>query len=102
MSSPGLTQEEYTRRKKFLLDVQSLTKAEYIEIVRILQKHNIQYSENQNGIFFNVVSVDQSTFDDLERFIYFTQMNRKSLADRDIYLSTLQSSISNSSSDEKN
>lgn len=102
MSTPGLSQEEYNRRKQFLSDVQRLTKAEYIEIVRILKKHNIQYSENQNGIFFNVVTLDQITFDDLERFIYFTEMNRKSLADRDIYLSTLQSSITTSSSDEKN
>ncbi len=93
MSNPGtelLSPHEYTRRKHFLDNLKGLTKSEYAEIVRILQKHEVQFSENKNGIFFNVAALDQTVFDDLEKFLCFTQTNRKSLADRDTFLSTLK------------
>jgi hypothetical protein len=91
--SPGtelLPQEEYTRRKHFLDNLKGPTKSEYAEIVRILQKHEVNFSENKNGIFFNVAALDQHIFDDLEKFLFFTQSNRQSLADRDTILSTLK------------
>jgi hypothetical protein len=93
--NPGidpLTQEEYTRRKTFLDSLKGLTKSEYAEIVRILQKNEVQISENKNGIFFNVAGLPQIVFDELEKFINFTQSNRQSLADRDSILSTLKQS----------
>ena len=90
MSAPGtLSAAEYERRRRFLEDVKTLTKAEHIEIVRILQKHDAPYSENANGVFFNVSSMDQEVFDALELFLNFTQANRRSLADREMYMSSL-------------
>jgi hypothetical protein len=88
--SPGLSSHEYTRRKYFLENLKGLSKAEYIEIIKILKKHEVNMSENQNGIFFNVAALIQPVFDDLEHFLKFTQMNRKNLADRDYLLSTLR------------
>lgn len=88
-STPGLSAAEYERRRTFLDGIKLLTKAEHIEIVRILQKHKAVYSENSNGVFFNVATLEQSTFDSLELFLKFTQSNRKDLADREIFLSTL-------------
>jgi hypothetical protein len=86
---PGLTKEEYQRRKDLLDSLKGLSDPEYIEIVRILKKHSVPFSENQNGIFFNLVSLQQSSFDDLESFLQFTHRNRQHLADRDFLLSTL-------------
>jgi hypothetical protein len=87
---PGvLSSEEYERRKAFLDNLKSLTKTEHIEIIRILQKHSAEFSENLNGIFFNCCNLAQPVFDDLELFIQFTQTNRKNLADRELYLSSL-------------
>ena len=87
---PGtLTPIEYDRRKLFLENLKGLTKAENVEIVRILQKHSAVYSENANGIFFNVVALDQISFDALELFLRFTQTNRRDLADRELYINTL-------------
>jgi hypothetical protein len=81
--------EEYERRKVFLENLKGLTKSEYIEIVRLLQRHDAPFSENLNGVFFNVCSVSQAVFDALELFLQFTTSNRKNLADRDTLLSTL-------------
>ena len=88
-TSNVLTPNEYLRRQKFLEDLKTLTKSEYIEIVRILNKHNVEYSENSNGIFFNLVNISQSVFDALELFMNFTQSNRRQLADREMFMSTL-------------
>lgn len=95
MPAPGplLPQEEYERRRRFLEGLRTLTKAEHIEIVRILQKYEAEFSENNNGIFFNVCSLDQAVFDALELFLYFTQKNRKNLEDREMYLSTLSTGL---------
>jgi hypothetical protein len=90
MSSPGLlTPQEYERRKSFLECIKGLSKPEYIEIVRILQKHNAEYSENLNGVFFNVVALNQATFDALELFIKFTNSNKNNLLEREQLMSTL-------------
>jgi len=89
MTTPGLTQEEYDRRKLFLENLKGLTKAEHIEIVRILQQHKVEFSENANGVFFNLTTLDQTIFDALELFIRFTQTNHKDLANRECFISTL-------------
>jgi len=90
MSTPGkLSSEEYNRRKQWLDVLSNLTSAEYVEIVRILKKHQEEYSENNNGIFFNVANVKQETFDALQLFMEFTFKNRSELADREKFLSTL-------------
>lgn len=88
-STPKLAADEYARRKTFLDNMATLTRPEHIEIVRLLQKHGVQYSENHNGIFLNLTTLGQDVFDDLERFLMFTERNRKNLSDRDGLLSTL-------------
>jgi hypothetical protein len=92
-TTPGelvkLSIDEYERRKIFLNSMKGLTKSEYVEIVRILQKYEVVYSENHNGIFLNLTALAQEIFDDLERFLLFTQQNRQNLSDRDSFLSTL-------------
>lgn len=88
--TPGLlAPEEYERRKSFLDRLSGLTKSEYIEIIRILKKHEFPYSENDNGIFFNVCNVSQDLFDALELFMNFAQTNRKDLSEREVFMSTL-------------
>ncbi len=89
MGDTKLSAAEYDRRRTFLDSLKGLTKSEYMEIVRLLQKHAVQYSENHNGIFLNLTTLSQEVFDDLERFLVFTQQNRKNLSDRDSLLSTL-------------
>lgn len=93
-AGPGnLTNAEYERRREFLEGLKGLTKAEYIEIVRILQKHEVVYSENANGIFFNVCLLDQEVFDALTQFLQFTQSNRRDLAEREMYMSSLATTM---------
>ena len=73
----------------FLDGLNALTRAEHIEIVRILQKQSVNFSENQNGVFFNVGLLSQEAFDALELFITFTNSNKKYLSDRETFMSSL-------------
>jgi hypothetical protein len=85
----ALSPEEYALRKQFVQELSSLTTAELIEIVRILRKHKFVYSENTNGVFFNVATVPQTLFNELNTFIQFTKTNRTSIEDRNTLFSTL-------------
>ena len=88
--NPGLlAPDEYERRKLFLEALKGLTKAEHVEIVRILQHHEVPFSENANGIFFNVGNLEQPVFDILQQFLNFTQSNRRDLAEREALMKTL-------------
>ena len=40
--------------EKLKQDIECLSKAKHIELLRILKENNIEYSENKNGIFFNL------------------------------------------------
>lgn len=86
---PGISVAEYERRRDFLETLKTLSKAELVEIVRILQKFEVVYSENTNGIFFNVGMLDQDVFDALLKFMEFTQSNKKVLAAREEMMSSL-------------
>jgi len=81
--------KEYERRKAFLENLKKLHTSEYIDIVKILKAENVSYSENSNGIFFDVAILIQSTFDRLEKFMNFVHLNRQELAEREKIISNL-------------
>lgn len=82
--------KEYERRKLFLEALKKLHISEYIDIVRILKQEKVEYSENTNGIFFDVAQLPQETFDTLDKFMAFVNMNRKDLAERENQICALQ------------
>jgi len=85
---------EYTRRERFLESLKTLGEPEYLEILRLLQKKNVHYSENANGVFFDVAALDQEIFDSLEQFIEFVKKNRAELSQRDVLINSFKQSSS--------
>ena len=81
---------EYSRREKFLNALRQLGEPEFLEILRLLQKKNINYSENANGVFFDVVALDQDTFNELEQFIEFVRKNRDELLERETLINSFK------------
>ena len=82
--------KEYERREKFLVALKQLSNAEYLEILRLLQKKNVHYSENTNGVFFDIVALDQEIFDSLEKFIDFVKKNRAELSEREVLINSFK------------
>ena len=81
---------EYVRREKFLNALKQLGEPEYLEILRLLQKKNIHYSENANGVFFDIAALDQETFNSLEQFIDFVKKNRTELSERETLINSFK------------
>ena len=87
--------KEYERRRDFLDSLKKLHTSEYIDIVKILKQELVDYSENSNGIFFDVAKLQQQAFDKLDKFMKFVHINRKDLADRVEIMHKLQDKEAN-------
>ena len=91
MASPTLQKGEYERRKLFLEELKTLSKEQYEDIFRIIKRNNVEYSENSNGIFFDVLLLPDDIFKQLEQFIEFSRVQTKSEEDRTHELDVLRS-----------
>ena len=89
-AAPPLSAEEYERRKAFLTELQGLSKTEYVEILRILKQHNTSFSENLNGVFFNLCTVTTEAFEALCLFRRFMLQNKEQLKDRERVMKSLE------------
>ena len=75
-SAASLTQEEYEQRKLFAEEIKLLTRNEMEEIYRLLKSKKAEYSENSNGVFFDVSKLPAEIFSDLQKFMVFCKKNR--------------------------
>lgn len=82
-SAASLTNQEYDERKRFLEELRQLVISEQEEIFRILKRGGCEYSENTNGVFFDVSRVPSEVFQEMKKFLVFCQANRKNFEERD-------------------
>ena len=67
----AISDTDYEMRKKFLTDLKSLSKTESTNMFEILKKYKTEYSENSNGIFFDLMKVSKEVFDELLVYMDF-------------------------------
>ena len=79
----SLTNEEYEERKRFLEDLKRLVKEEQENIYRILKQCTEDFSENSNGIFFDVSKIKQDTFTKMKVYMEFCSKNRENFTLRE-------------------
>jgi len=60
---------EYESKKQFLEDLKGLEKSNYEEIFRIVKESEVEYTENSNGIFFDVAKINMPVFEKLQSCI---------------------------------
>jgi hypothetical protein len=68
MSSPT-SKNEYEAKKQFLEDLKQLSKTEHEEIFRIIKRNQVEYTENSNGVFFDLQLVTFDVFVQLQKFM---------------------------------
>ena len=83
MSGSGLTNEEYEERKRVLGELKKLVKPEQEQIFLILKRHKVDYSENSNGVFFDLHRISKEPFEEIQKFLVFCQTNRHDFEARD-------------------
>lgn len=79
----NLTNQEYEERKKCLEELKKLVKSEQEQVFLILKRHKVEYSENSNGIFFDLSRVVKEAFEEIQKFLTFCQANRTEFEARD-------------------
>jgi hypothetical protein len=72
----------YDKRKQLFENLKMLATSEYEEFFRILKRNNEPYTENSNGIFFDVVNLKEETFTEMEKFMEFCIKVRTDEANR--------------------
>ena len=76
-------------RRTFFESLKILVKSEYEEVFRILRRNKESYTENSNGIFFDVAAVQEVTFRELQEYMRFCLENRRIEETRTKELATL-------------
>jgi hypothetical protein len=97
-SVQALTNQEYEERKRCLDELKKLVKSEQEQIFSILKKYRIEYSENSNGIFFDLARVSTEAFEEIQKFLLFCQANRTEFEARDREMENSRLNLGDSSS----
>ena len=66
--------------KKIINDISNLSDDEKKEVFKILDNHNIKYTENSNGIYFLFSQVPDQIVDEIEKFLNFCAKNKVALS----------------------
>ena len=74
--------DDYERRKELSKDIGALSRPELEELYRILRREGGEFSENSNGIFFDVLALPVNVFEAIWKFINFCKSNAKNLEER--------------------
>jgi len=80
----------YEERKKIFEYFKVLVKPEQEEIFRIIRKTKENYTENSNGIFFDLAIVSDDTFNQIKEYLDFCLKTRQEDADRLKELETIR------------
>ena len=68
---------EYQDRKYIFDNIKSLVSSEYEEIYRIINRQKEKYTENSNGIFFDLSSISTDTLSQIKEYINFCLKTRQ-------------------------
>jgi hypothetical protein len=81
--------DDYEQRKEFCKEMNTLSRPELEELYRILRREGGSFSENSNGIFFDVAALPASVFEALWKFLQFCKSNAKDLDERNKLIVTM-------------
>ena len=79
----SLSNAEYESRKQLLTDLKILSKTEALKMFEILKKDKVEYSENSNGVFFDLTKVSAEVFEELNAYMEFCRKVRLEQSMRD-------------------
>ncbi len=72
----------YEERKKIFENLKVLVKSEQEEVFRIIRKTKDNYTENSNGIFFDLASVSDDAVTQIKEYLDFCLKTRQEDAER--------------------
>lgn len=86
MSELGLQQPTFytNKQKRHIFErINSLSSTEHEEILKIVRRHHISFSQNKNGVFFNLTMLPHEVIGEIDRFVSYCVSNKKELDEYD-------------------
>ena len=77
----------YKERKQIFDNITILVKPEQEEVFRIIRKNKVVYTENSNGIFFDLTNITDDVLEQIKEYIDFCLKTRQ---DHEIRLKDLE------------
>jgi hypothetical protein len=80
-----LSNKDYDLRKQMLAELKLLSKTEFIKVFEIIKQNKVEFSENSNGIFFDLSKIGAEVFEELHVYLEFCKKIRieQNLRDED-------------------
>ena len=92
----------HEERRKLFDNIKILVNSEQEEIFRIIKKTKENYTENSNGIFFDLSTISESTFVQINEYLNFCLKTRQEDALRLNELETIRIQNANYTDDNLN
>lgn len=62
-------------------EIYNLSNDKHVELFKIFKKHNVPFSENKNGIFINLNSVDSEIMKEVREYLVYIEKQEKMIND---------------------
>tara|TARA_Y100000590_G_C15384870_1_gene887815 strand:+ start:408 stop:692 length:285 start_codon:yes stop_codon:yes gene_type:complete len=84
-------------KQKLILkdEIDKLTKLEKIEIFKIIYKNNEKFTENKNGIMFDLNKCSSTTIENIQKLLNYSNDNKKELEQKDENCKIILSNLKN-------
>lgn len=89
------------RCKKVVNAIKDLSQTEIDELFKLLHKDHCEYTQNNNGIFFNLSWISEETMTKIEQFIEFCHQSNTELVKYETLCDVLNHSLYEASTDKK-
>lgn len=89
-SPTTLSPKEYEERKQSLEEIKNLTKEQYEGLYVVIRQTNISYTENSNGIFFDLTTLTKQQFQKVQQFLKLCSTQNLNEQERSKELQTLR------------
>jgi dsDNA-specific endonuclease/ATPase MutS2 len=70
---------EYNKLVELRNQIEKLSHTQQVEILRIIQNNNISFSENLSGIHINLINVNISTLNEIQRYLKYMSLQEETL-----------------------
>jgi hypothetical protein len=86
----SLSKDDYELRKQMVEEFKTLSKREYEELFRILKHEHVSFTENSNGVHFDLGLVSTEIVEKLHSFLKLVRKHAQEDAERTRALNTLR------------
>ena len=76
---------DYDDKKKIVYKIQKIkNKKDYFKLYKLINNNNIQFTKNNNGIFFNINKLSNQTLQEIEFFLDMINEKNKLIQDSEL------------------